>query len=356
MRISNGRGWSKSGTLPTGNDFLPDTDTQILLKMIAACPPGKVRDILRACYERKINASIRRIRDLLMRPYSTVREWLWRVHERGLDNISDRKPPGARGILGPEEIEIVRETLRQPPTEHGFEQGAWLLRMIAEVITKKLKKHCRPRTIRRLLRRMGFSYVKPRTVPHKSASKMEQEEFMQQCKQLVSEKSAEDYTMLAQDEAGVQLGACGGYGWRFKADGCEVGVGFSTKETRIIGAVGPDAVHVKVVKSINADTFIEFLKEMRQIYKKFVMFLDNLSAHKAVKVSEYVKSAGGDIVLMYLPKYTPQLNPMEIQWNAFKNMLAQRCFNNAEELAKSIRILVDTGQLLPVKQMDYMIP
>ena len=309
MRISNGRGWSKSGTLPTGNDFLPDTNTQILLKMIAACPPGKVRDILRACYERKINASIRRIRDLLMRPYSTVREWLWRVHERGLDNIYDRKPPGARGILGPEEIEIVRETLRQPPTEHGFEQGAWLLRMIAEVITKKLKKHCRPRTIRRLLRRMGFSYVKPRTVPHKSASKMEQEEFMQQCKQLVSEKSAEDYTMLAQDEAGVRLGACGGYGWRFKADGCEVGVGFSTKETRIIGAVGPDAVHVKVVESVNADTFIEFLKEMRQIYKKFVMFLENLSAHKAAKVSKYIESTDGDVILVYLPSTPRSLTP-----------------------------------------------
>ena len=86
------------------------------------------------------------------------------------------------------------------------------------------------------------------------------------------------------------------------------------------------------------------------------MFLDNLSAHKAVKVARYIESAGGDIVLMHLPKYTPQLNPMEIQWMVLKNMLAQRCFNNAEELAKSIRILVDTGQLLPVKQMDYMIP
>ena len=69
-----------------------------------------------------------------------------------------------------------------------------------------------------------------------------------------------------------------------------------------------------MVESINADTFIEFLKEMRQIYKKFVMFLDNLYAHKAVKVSEYAESTGGDVVLVYLPKYTPQLNPMEIQW------------------------------------------
>ena len=118
----------------------PDSNTQILLKMIAACPPGKIRDILRACYERKINASIRRIRDLLMRPYSTVREWLWRVHERGLDNVSDRKPSGARCMLEPEEVEIVRKTLRQPPIKYGFEQGAWLLRMIAEVVTKKLKK------------------------------------------------------------------------------------------------------------------------------------------------------------------------------------------------------------------------
>ena len=165
MRTSNGRGWSRPGTLPTGNDFLPDTDTQDFQEMIAALPSGKTRDIMMACYERKMNSSIRRIRDLLMRPYSTVREWLWRAHERGLDNISDRKPPGAKSVLGTEEIEIVREILRQPPIKHGFEQGAWPLRMIAEVITKKLKKHCRPRTIRRLLRRMGFSYVKPRNRP-----------------------------------------------------------------------------------------------------------------------------------------------------------------------------------------------
>ena len=88
---------------------------------------------------------------------------------------------------------------------------------------------------------------------------------MQQCKQPVMEKSAEGYAMLAQDEAGVRLGACGGYGRRFRGPmGAEVGVEFPTKETRIIGALGPDAVHAKVVDSINADTFIGFLKELRR--------------------------------------------------------------------------------------------
>ena len=91
--------------------------------MIAACPSGKARDILRACCKRKINASVRRMRDLLMRPYFTVQEWLWGVHERELDNISDWKLPGTRCMLRPNEIEIVRETLRQLPTRHGFEYG-----------------------------------------------------------------------------------------------------------------------------------------------------------------------------------------------------------------------------------------
>ena len=123
MRASDGRGWSRPGTLPTGNDFLPDTNTHALREMIAACPSGKARDILMACCKRKINASVRRMRDLLMRPYSAVREWLWGVHERELDNVSDWKLPGTRCMLRPNEIEIVRETLRQLPTRHGFEHG-----------------------------------------------------------------------------------------------------------------------------------------------------------------------------------------------------------------------------------------
>ena len=111
MRVSNGRGWSRPDILLTGNDFLPDTDVRDFPAMIAALPSGKVKDVLRARYERKLNASIRKIRDLMMRPYSAVQGWLWRAHERRLDDISDRKPPGAKSILRPRGVEIIRETL-----------------------------------------------------------------------------------------------------------------------------------------------------------------------------------------------------------------------------------------------------
>ena len=94
--------------------------------------------------------------------------------------------------------------------------------------------------------------------------------------------------------------------------------------------------------------------ELQQIYKKFIMFLENLSAHRLPECPS-TSSPEGDVILVYLPKYTPQLNPMEIQWMVLKNMLVQRSFRNVEELAKSIRILVGACHLRPIRQMDYMI-
>ena len=56
---------------------------------------------------------------------------------------------------------------------------------------------------------------------------------------MVREKSAEGYAVPAQDETGVRLRVCGRYGRMLKAGGCEVGVGLSAKETRIICGTWP---------------------------------------------------------------------------------------------------------------------
>ena len=64
----------------------------------------------------------------------------------------------------------------------------------------------------------------------------------------------------------------------------------------------------------------------------------------------------GDIELIFLPPYTPQLNPAEVQVAAFKKRLAGRCFDSDEDLKQAIRDLADAGEVKPVKLMDYMLP
>ncbi len=53
--------------------------------------------------------------------------------------------------------------------------------------------------------------------------------------------------------------------------------------------------------------------------KDDIVILDNLSSHKGKKVQELVKSKGAEI--LYLPPYSPDLNPIEKMWSKVKSIL-----------------------------------
>ncbi len=129
--------------------------------------------------------------------------------------------------------------------------------------------------------------------------------------------------------------------------------GFATKAVRLFGARGRGRIHVKVEKT-NSETFVEFLKELRDEYGRLVILLDNASYHRYKAVGEFIRSTRGEIRLVYLPPYTPQLNPIEIQWRVLKYMLAGRYFESAADLVSAITHLIDSGQMKPVKLMNYL--
>ena len=104
----------------------------------------------------------------------------------------------------------------------------------------------------------------------------------------------------------------------------------------------------------NSETFVEFLKELRQEYGRLVILLDNASYHRYRAVNEFVKSTCGEIKLAYLPPYTPQLNPIEIQWRVLKEMLAGKYFESTDDLVGAIADLIDSGQMRPVRLMKYL--
>ena len=62
--------------------------------------------------------------------------------------------------------------------------------------------------------------------------------------------------------------------------------------------------------STRSTVFKVFLEAFRQKYGKVAFVTDNAASHKSHLIQEYLKSTGGDMVLIYLPPHTPQLNPM----------------------------------------------
>jgi transposase len=50
-----------------------------------------------------------------------------------------------------------------------------------------------------------------------------------------------------------------------------------------------------------------------------VVVMDNLSAHKRPRVRELIEAAGAAV--LYLPPYSPDLNPIEMMWSKVKRLL-----------------------------------
>ena len=196
--------------------------------------PRQGRDILVACCKRKKGNGIWSIARELMRPYSTIRGWLVRMVRRGLGGRLDRKSTGRKKILNPQTLKKIMGWTRRDPSRYGFGPVSWRLDMVNEIIRRETDRHARPRTLRRILHRLGLSYSKPRPVPRKTAPAEEQDMFKERVKKTILGVSGHGYAVLAVDEAGVMRGASPGYGWRQAKSRDEVRTGFSHQSSQAV--------------------------------------------------------------------------------------------------------------------------
>jgi transposase len=65
-----------------------------------------------------------------------------------------------------------------------------------------------------------------------------------------------------------------------------------------------------------------------------VVIMDNLSAHKVAGVRELIQAAGA--AWLYLPPYSPDLNPIEPAWAKLKQVLRSLKARTAEALEQAV--------------------
>jgi len=64
---------------------------------------------------------------------------------------------------------------------------------------------------------------------------------------------------------------------------------------------------------------------------------DNFTAHQDDEIEEVVRSAAGRLVLLYLPTYSPWLNPIEMLWRHFRREVTH-C-----ELFETVKVLIEAA-------------
>lgn len=79
----------------------------------------------------------------------------------------------------------------------------------------------------------------------------------------------------------------------------------------------------------------EFSNENKEELK--IMVLDNGAFHKAKKLK-----IPANIVLIFLPPYSPELNPAEKMWANLKRKFTNQLFNSLEQLSDFIESAIKT--------------
>ena len=71
-----------------------------------------------------------------------------------------------------------------------------------------------------------------------------------------------------------------------------------------------------------------------------IVVMDNLGSHKGKAVRELIRSAGAK--LFFLPKYSPDLNPIEQVFAKLKHLLRKAAARTVEAICTAIGELLDT--------------
>lgn len=111
------------------------------------------------------------------------------------------------------------------------------------------------------------------------------------------------------------------YGWYKKGSRPVKSVSFSTKCRRsLIGALSTRGfVIAEQHKTVDSRTFLGFLKRLKERFPKLAIVMDNVRLHYTKELRDWYEE--NHIVIIKLPKYSPQLNPIEQYWKNIKQWL-----------------------------------
>jgi len=156
------------------------------------------------------------------------------------------------------------------------------------------------------------------------------------------ENIKEEYIIFSQDECSFNSESNKTYSWGLSGVASEY-LGY-TKGIKIncFGSLNLENGELTTTthKKGNYESTIEHLNKVRENYpkKKLLFLMDNATWHKKEEVKKFCED--NNIELIFLPPYSPELNPIERVWSFLKSKVKQFFFRKAEEFRKFVETLL----------------
>ena len=189
-----------------------------------------------------------------------------------------------------------------------------------------------------LLHNLGFSYKKPKGVPGKAKTE-EQQAFVSRYNR-VKKRSLVYFA----DSTHPMLNPVLSSGWIRRGKGFEIKTNSGRQRVNINGAIEMKTLSVvsRSCKRVNGRSMCDLLRAIRLKHPKareIHLVLDNAPYNKSSPVRDLAKELG--IKIMYLPAYSPNLNPIERLWKFMKReVMANRYFPDLETFQRELMLFL----------------
>lgn len=150
--------------------------------------------------------------------------------------------------------------------------------------------------------------------------------------------------MIFVDEMGINLDMSRSHGRAPKGERVEEKKPANTPpSTTVIGALGAKGLItcMSVEGSADGETFNAFIEQMLapELKPGQVVLMDNVNTHKSPRVMKAIEEAGAGLI--FLPAYSPDLNPIEECWSKVKEHLRAKAARVKSKLMKALKEAIE---------------
>jgi transposase len=147
------------------------------------------------------------------------------------------------------------------------------------------------------------------------------------------------------DESGAHLQMAPLYGRGYKKNRVYYPVPFNRgNRLTLMSAISFEKVIAALYGewSANGEIFLNFIERCvcPVLKKDQVVVMDNVSFHHVSGVKEAIEKTGAQLI--YLPPYSPDLNPIELMWSKIKNDLRKTCARDLPHFKKGIKFAFES--------------
>jgi len=233
----------------------------------------------------------------------------------------------------------------------------WTLKRFVVWIKEDFDISCCRETVRKSLKKLGFSWKKYRKLLNK-ASPEKRAEFVETLSGLLKEATEGETQIIYIDEAHIHLDTDEGYGW--SVSGKRAWVSSSStgrKKVSFFGVYLYNQGKTRIYPYITADTdsTVDVLKKIQEefSFKKVTIIWDGASYHKSVLVKEVAKEL--NITLQLLPAYSPDFMPVEHLWQWLReDVTYHACYKDECELIEQVRFFENHINSMPLVVADRL--